>query len=270
MTDTIATPTTDPVAEPDETLQSTVRRFAQTPEPLLLDTAISAGAVRLWGVLDRTAQRASLFPGREHLATKMDVSLATIDRQLAELAKGGWLTIRRRGLGLTNLYTLHDHPQGRGNGAATGEDSDPSPVRTPNLSPVANKREQDQREQDQREGDIALFVVSDEPPPTDPLAGFEEFWAEYPRKVSKAGARKAWPKAVKAAGYTERIRLAARAYALECTQVRREGQFIAHPTTWLNQERWEDQMLDAPPRPGDRPMSQDRESGSGRVQVTRA
>lgn len=80
--------------------------------------------------------------------------------------------------------------------------------------------------------------TSSSAPPTDEDPAWAEFWAAYPRKVDKANARKAWPRAVKAAP-TEEIILGAKRYA-----ERRRGQdptFTAHPTTWLNGERWKDE-----------------------------
>jgi hypothetical protein len=71
-------------------------------------------------------------------------------------------------------------------------------------------------------------------PPNDPL--FDEFWAAYPRKTDKGNARKAWDKALKKTSARTMI-LAAAAYAA----TNPEPKFTAHPTTWLNGERWDDQ-----------------------------
>jgi hypothetical protein len=71
---------------------------------------------------------------------------------------------------------------------------------------------------------------------SDPL--FDEFWAAYPRKTDKGNARKAWDKAVKKTdGRT--IILAAAALAASKPDLK----FTAHPSTWLNGERWDDQPL---------------------------
>jgi hypothetical protein len=73
---------------------------------------------------------------------------------------------------------------------------------------------------------------------------FEAFWSAYPRRVGKAAAEKAWPKAckklegdrlVKAAGY----------WAGLWANARIEKQFIPYPATWLNGQRWDDE----PPTP---------------------
>jgi hypothetical protein len=71
---------------------------------------------------------------------------------------------------------------------------------------------------------------------SDPL--FDEFWQAYPRKTDKGNARKAWDKAVKKTSGRSII-LAAAAYAA----TKPEPKFTAHPSTWLNGERWDDQPL---------------------------
>lgn len=75
---------------------------------------------------------------------------------------------------------------------------------------------------------------------------FSEFWAIYPRRQAKAAAVKAWNKAVKRADVEVILEAAAR-YR---DDPQREPQFTAHPSTWLNQDRWEDEPLPAPSSPG--------------------
>jgi hypothetical protein len=73
------------------------------------------------------------------------------------------------------------------------------------------------------------------PTPAD-LAAFDDFWEVYPRKVGKQAAVKAWAKAVTLAD-PAKIITAAGAYR---DQPGREAKYTAHPTTWLNQGRWDD------------------------------
>lgn len=90
-------------------------------------------------------------------------------------------------------------------------------------------------------------LEKDYPPPAGfaiPAGSFDRFWAAYPAKVAKGAARKAWPKALKAAGDAERIIAGAERYAVDPN---REPGFTAHPSTWLNAERWDDDPL--PPKP---------------------
>jgi len=68
---------------------------------------------------------------------------------------------------------------------------------------------------------------------------FSIFWEEYPKKVGKGSAEKAWEKlkpdlAVVLASLKEQKQ------SRQWTE--NAGQYIPHPTTWLNQKRWEDEV----------------------------
>lgn len=79
--------------------------------------------------------------------------------------------------------------------------------------------------------------------------GFEEFWNAYPRKVGKQAALKTWSKLRPSAELTKAI-LAAVEYQRTCPQWQKDGgQYIPNPATWLNQGRWEDDLL-APAKAG--------------------
>lgn len=71
---------------------------------------------------------------------------------------------------------------------------------------------------------------------------FAEFWDEYPKKVGKADALKAWKRAKITEEIFERILQSVRA-AKASEQWRREnGRFIPNPATWINQGRWDDEL----------------------------
>lgn len=70
---------------------------------------------------------------------------------------------------------------------------------------------------------------------------FTTFWEIYPRKVGKAEARKAWDKAIKAGTMPSQIIDGAKAYVRDPIRRTSEIKFTAHPATWLNQARWDDE-----------------------------
>jgi len=73
---------------------------------------------------------------------------------------------------------------------------------------------------------------------------FDEFWSLYPRKIAKAVARKAWQRLSE-----EQQLMAAKAIDEHCqywSAKETELDFIPHPATWLNQERWEDELVIEP------------------------
>ena len=63
---------------------------------------------------------------------------------------------------------------------------------------------------------------------------FEKFWSNYPRKVGKGAAEKAWNKSLQS---TEEDAIIASLVAYKFSE---DVNFIPHPATWLNQRRWED------------------------------
>lgn len=70
------------------------------------------------------------------------------------------------------------------------------------------------------------------------LSQFEQFWKSYPRRVGKGAARKAFEKALRLTSFDEIMSGLIRQLSYYAS---REPQFIPHPTTWLNQERWSDE-----------------------------
>ena len=70
---------------------------------------------------------------------------------------------------------------------------------------------------------------------------FDAFWSEYPKKVGKGAAKKAFEKARKKATL-ESLVTAVRRQKCGSQWTREDGRFIPNPATWLNQERWEDEV----------------------------
>jgi hypothetical protein len=72
------------------------------------------------------------------------------------------------------------------------------------------------------------------------VPGFEEFWELYPRKVNKKEAQLKW----------NRVNLPSLEFILEAIKKQKQsqqwntenGKYIPHPATWLNQERWNDEL----------------------------
>lgn len=70
---------------------------------------------------------------------------------------------------------------------------------------------------------------------------FEQFWQQYPKKVGKLTAKRSW----------EKLSLENQQKALEAIVEHRkywtakgtEWEFICHASTWLNQERFEDELV---------------------------
>ena len=76
---------------------------------------------------------------------------------------------------------------------------------------------------------------------TTPL-GFEAFWNNYPKKIGKGAAERAWKKIPHSKQHLEKIMGAVAAQSRSEQWLKDGGQFIPHPATWLNQKRWEDEI----------------------------
>jgi len=69
------------------------------------------------------------------------------------------------------------------------------------------------------------------------LFGFDDFWNVYPLKKNKGAAKRAWKAAIKKTD-VETIVAGARKYR---DAQKRDPDFTAHASTWLNGERWDDE-----------------------------
>ena len=93
-------------------------------------------------------------------------------------------------------------------------------------------------------------------PPNPPTGGtgeaadadsdFDRFWEEYPRKQGKGAALKAYRKARKKITAEEMLS-AVRRQKASWDWTKDGGQYVPQPATWLNQERWSDELRYSPP-----------------------
>lgn len=74
------------------------------------------------------------------------------------------------------------------------------------------------------------------------LVDFERFWSLYPRKVSKADAKKAWAKIKVTADLFDLMAASLAAWTVSTDWTKDGGQYIPHAATWLNGKRWEDEL----------------------------
>lgn len=71
---------------------------------------------------------------------------------------------------------------------------------------------------------------------------FDKFWQAYPKKVSKKQAQKSWKKINPSLELFEKI-LKALEMVKQTEQWKKDnGKYVPYPATWLNQERWTDEI----------------------------
>ena len=68
---------------------------------------------------------------------------------------------------------------------------------------------------------------------------FDQFWSSYPKKVGKQAAKKAFDSVNVP---IETLLAAIERQKCSAQWSRDNGQYIPYPATWLNQERWEDEL----------------------------
>jgi len=71
---------------------------------------------------------------------------------------------------------------------------------------------------------------------------FDLFWSEYPNKTCKAKAKAKWEKLKVTPVLFDQIMSGLRRQCSSLAWTKDNGQFVPHPTTWLNGERWNDEV----------------------------
>ncbi len=80
--------------------------------------------------------------------------------------------------------------------------------------------------------------------------GFQKFWESYPRKVAKKRAESIWNRLKPDETLIKRIIADVVVRSSSEDWTKGGGQFIPHPATYLNGERWEDEVETCVPMTG--------------------
>jgi hypothetical protein len=209
--------------------------FAIIPENILY-ADISHIAVRVYGVLRRHADKdnGTCHPGRSRIAKVAHTSPSSVDRAISELVRIGAIEVIHRPDPdnpkrlLSNQYRLLT-PPAHDDTPPAGDDT---PLPLVAIPPPASDEETIVKEPKSKNTDTRSTEV-------DPM--FLRFWENYPRKVGKKQALKAWNRYAKR--NQPKILDGLTAWNQHWRHEKTETQYIPHPTTWLRQERWEDHPL---------------------------
>jgi hypothetical protein len=192
------------------------------------------------------------WPSQPLLATEMRLSVRTVRALVDQLERAGHLTvIASRGRGHSCRYRpiLRAEP--------SKEEPDPEPQIPADVEPEPLQADAEpQADLPSRE----LFgnIVEASPKPAtrakgDLTADFEAWWLQYPRKVSKGAASKAYDQARKSGATADDLETGAMRYSAARTG--EDPKFTKHGATWLHNKCWLDEP--EPSRSGnfDRPPS---------------
>lgn len=210
------------------------------------------------------ARGENAWPSYDTIAHEARCSRATAIRAVAACEELGELLVyegagRSRSGGATNRYEMPHVPRwvapdGIVPRNARGSQSDtPSHDATgshPDAKGVANAGP---TQLQKAPNPVALVTPKPYEPSIEPSANrprvgatksatsFDVFWHTYPRRTGKKAAQRAWAVVVRVVDPETIIAAAARFR----DDPHREDQYTAHPTTWLNQGRWDDDPLPA-------------------------
>lgn len=161
-------------------------------------------------------------PSHRRLADVCEMGASTLRKHIAELEKGGFLTIVPKfvdGVQLPNQYALNlDTCSNEADGML-------------NMSIGVCSNRAPNKQEDKT-------VIK----PVEQDSKFNQFWKAYPRKTNKSFAEKVFLKLnvdeVLLTKMTNAIALQNRTVWKD-----KDQQYIPHPSTWLNGKRWEDEVV---------------------------
>jgi hypothetical protein len=167
---------------------------------------------------------------------------AATQAALNELTELGYRVVTKESHGpddIRTVVTWHHIPEDAISRPMTNSTVDKLDGRETGASLEHHSSEHHQTTEDQERTNSPSVIVEN------PDAAFNAFWDAYPRKKGKGQARTAWTRAAKKADPALIVHGAIQ-YRQWCQQDGTEAQFIAHPSTWLNGERWTDERDPTP------------------------
>lgn len=238
--------------------------FAAIPTWMIRDVEkVSGYAIAVYGVLASRSGYRSVFPGQTLIAAEARCSERKVRDALVELEQLGVVERVKRGAAgggrRTDAYRLMDRPLGEDEETNPAHDAGNGEFPAP-AERVSGTSEQSSPyiEIDRAEIDKAASTAQSKHSASELAlvesrdllaAAFQAFYSAYPRKVGREGAERAFAKAAKRTGSFQVIIDGARRLAADPNLPSgKDRNFIPHPTTWLNQGRWDDEPL--PPRAG--------------------
>lgn len=188
---------------------------------------------------DNASDQGECWPSYQHIADQCEIGRSTVKLHIRELEKAGFLRreYRRKGeLNQSNVFHLSldggadsdlgggagDNPPGAGDdlgggaGAAPRTSHSSEPVKEP--KPMGTP---------------------------DATEGFEQFWKFYPKKKSRKDAVKAWAKLKPNEELRQTLITALGSHCISEDWAKDGGRYIPNAATWLNGERWHDELAPA-------------------------
>lgn len=232
----------------------------------------------LWGLADHHNDKSNLcYPSTKRLSDFTGLSVRSVIRSLKSLEDIGLIILQKR-QGTSNSYTLntdliidkpvpHSHmcqPDTSDRESPTSDTQSQGGVPHSHLGsdtqspkPISNQEVEPVKEPDNAEACFAdqnLTIEYHDKPPFAPddistkalEHRFDEFWKSYPIKKSKKEALKSWLKIKPDQNLLDTILKAIEDQTKEMEAKKQSVGFAPawkHPSTWLNQNCWEDEVI---------------------------
>lgn len=237
--------------------------YGRTPKELLRDPKIRALGKWIYAVIDEVAGHEDITMQRLSDWSGMDVK--TVRKALHEMRDAGWIEVVERFRGnkqVASEYIANAYPYQTEEGIPSTGGSDSPPLQAPDLQerseevgipsnrggelpepepPVAVGVPKIGRARGTKkwEGEDETTRRTTTPPSP---SGFDAWWDVWPKKQGKGTARTAYARALKKIPEEEllsktRSWVAAKPYS--------DMKFCPMPSTWLNGERWDDDVVPA-------------------------
>jgi DNA-binding transcriptional regulator GbsR (MarR family) len=195
----------------------------------------SSNAKLVYGRLCQYAGKDGVaYPKLETMRKDVGLCMSSTRRALKELKDLELIKVEQLGLGRANRYYFLEHP-------VFNMDIQVCPnVDSQEVSDVDSpyiRKESVEKSQSIQTVQRDKVLESE----------FEKFYDAYPRKVGRATALKRWLSKVKTLEQAEEVHKALHKQYDELSS--RETRFIPHASTWLNQERWEDEVEETTDKP---------------------
>lgn len=174
-------------------------------------------------------ENGSCFPGQARISLDTGMSVRSVKRCLKSLEELGYIWVENRqranGSRTSNRYLLKLIQSAMLSPPKVPTCHPPGDTLSP-PEPSLNRKLIKERKKE--------IKKKENPPPN----GFDDFYFHYPLKVAKKAARQKYDVAIKSGVDPTTILEACKRYAKE--QKKHGAPFTAHPSTWLNQGRYED------------------------------
>lgn len=175
----------------------------------------------------------SCFPSRSKICHDLKITNNTFSKYIGQLVKCGYITVEQvkvKGKFSHNVYTI--------NSVIAPCIVSPYTVRTDTQNTVYGEVDTNNNSSNNN----SSFNNNSSNKGCGQSDMFETFWKAYPRKVNKQGAAKAFKKLKPNDDLFKAIMDGLENHKKSKQWTRDDGQYIPHPTTWLNGRRWEDEL----------------------------